>query len=355
MKIWRLTAGPEEIYDLFTTKEEWTLELARYFNGEKHLEEWNNIELVRLEPKKNLKLSDYPALRGNIPVFSDRVKKTVENMLGESVEFLPVKNSEGKFWIVNVISVLDCIDYSRAECERLSTGRVMCFKKYSFIKEKLIGKNIFKVCEEPFRHPLVSNEFKECIESNGFTGFEFKLVWDSKTEEDTVERNITLTKEINGSNFLYVGEIDSQTNKEIKETYISALERHGMTDIQNGAVIVKRVNEIVEEFLTNKKLPNEYCNKEEFCISMGVLFGQALHMAYGWEWKLLGNSKETAEICVVSPKGFYSNAPLSYFYRIISENNIGVDGKNDNTVELLFNMLEGIDDRPRGTMYFPIA
>ena len=46
---------------------------------------------------------------------------------------------------------------------------------------------------------------------------------------------------------------------------------------------------------------------------------------------------------------------MPYLLRILSGNNRNVDGTNDNTVLLLYNMLENIDQKPEKQKYFPVA
>ena len=57
------------------------------------------------------------------------------------------------------------------------------FDKYCFrMCDELLENNIFKLIDEPRRAPFVSDRFKECVEENNLTGFEFELVWDSEAE-----------------------------------------------------------------------------------------------------------------------------------------------------------------------------
>ena len=46
---------------------------------------------------------------------------------------------------------------------------------------------------------------------------------------------------------------------------------------------------------------------------------------------------------------------MPYLLRILQGKNTGLDGKNDNTVLLLYNMLEKIDLQPEEKTHFPVA
>ena len=124
-------------------------------------------KVERMDPEKGLQLSDTPWLNTPTPVFSGCVKKTMESLIGDAVEFLPIMFNEAEYWLVNVSNVLDCIDYEKAKVKRFSSGRVMLFERYSFIEEKVTGEDIFKICELPIMYPFVSDRFKEQIELGG--------------------------------------------------------------------------------------------------------------------------------------------------------------------------------------------
>lgn len=182
MKIWKLDAEVD-LFDNLKPVEMWSFDMTRSFDGRKKSATWEPIVVERMEPWKKLRLSDTPWLNTPIPVFSDRVKKAVEDLLGDAVEFLPIICDEGEFWIVNVTNVLSCIDYEKSKFLRFkSSGRIMVFEKYSFLKDKVENENMFKIVDAPLMYPFVSDRFKEIIELNGFEGFQFKLIWDSEAE-----------------------------------------------------------------------------------------------------------------------------------------------------------------------------
>lgn len=93
---------------------------------------------------------------------------------------MPLKNSEKEFYLINIIRVIDCIDYEKSVVKLFSDGTIMCFKKYAFIESKVSGLDLFKIKDEPVRMPFVSDEFKNAVDAAGLEGFKFKLVWDSE-------------------------------------------------------------------------------------------------------------------------------------------------------------------------------
>ena len=62
-----------------------------------------------MEPEKGLELSDAPGF--TIPVFSRRAWECLEPLISKNVEILPLDFNEKEYFGINVITVLDAIDY----------------------------------------------------------------------------------------------------------------------------------------------------------------------------------------------------------------------------------------------------
>lgn len=155
--------------------------------------------------------------------------------------------------------------------------------------------------------------------------------------------------------YKYVGEMDDEIFQEIRRVAGAAVKIFNITDLNDGKAIATQVRKIVDDILESGKYPEEYDDIADVAVGLGCVFGNALCIGYGWEWKELGENEEKVTHSVVSPKGYFSNFPMVYLYRILTGNNIGLDGKNDNTVLLLYNMLENIDEKPEDKMYVPLA
>ena len=140
--------------------------------------------------------------------------------------------------------------------------------------------------------------------------------------------------------FPYVGEIGSDVMEEIRRTVARAQGILGLSDGTGGRETAAAINEMADRILENGVLPEGFADLEDAAVCLGVLFGENA-----------GN----ASFCVVSPGDYFSNAPMPYLLRILSGNNRNVDGTNDNTVLLLYNMLENIDRKPEKQKYFPVA
>jgi hypothetical protein len=175
MKLWHLTADANNYNNLVPIK---SLDWRKLeFNGVSLLNNWEPVAVRFIYERKE---GDYPSLLPGIPVFSDKAVMVLYDLIKDSTEILPLRCRKGKYYAINVIEVINAINYEKSIVERFpSSGRIMMFDKYSFKHERVIGKHIFKISDEPKRRPFVSDEFRNRVISSGLTGFKFELVWDS--------------------------------------------------------------------------------------------------------------------------------------------------------------------------------
>ncbi len=176
MKIWHLGADVNNFDNLIPIKEEdWNL---LRFDGIRLSNIWKSIPVRVIEDRKK---SDTPGLSAGIPVFSSRSIEVLNDLMADSVEILPLRCRKGDYYAINVLNVLDCIDYESSEFKKFeNSGRIMRFIKYSFKPNYVNGKHIFKIVDEPVRRPFVSDEFRNRVLDNELVGFKFDLVWDSE-------------------------------------------------------------------------------------------------------------------------------------------------------------------------------
>lgn len=180
MKIWQLNFELDE-YDNLIPVKEFTVEEIQSFDGREHLTQWKPIKVKRMEPEKNLELSDAPGF--TIPVFSEKAVECLRTLISKNVEILPLEFEEKNYFGINVVTVLKAIDYEKSIYKMFRDGkRIMAFKKYAFLTEVIQGVAIFKITDEKTRYAFVSDEFKKVVEKNNLSGFRFKLVWDSEQE-----------------------------------------------------------------------------------------------------------------------------------------------------------------------------
>lgn len=177
MKVWILDCDVDSFENLIICDESCN-NLLKTFNGEEKKDEWTPISVRKMYGDREF--SNTPGLAPHIPVFDTKAVSELSCILKNEVEILPLHFENGTFYAINVIDVLDCIDYKKSDYKTFRDGkRIMRFTKYSFIESIIKKHNIFKIKDEPLKRPFVSDEFKNIVQSSGLIGFKFELAWES--------------------------------------------------------------------------------------------------------------------------------------------------------------------------------
>jgi hypothetical protein len=132
------------------------------------------VDNVMEEPQP--RKGDFPSLYGATPIFSERAWETLYPLVGGSVEALPLIHPSGeKYFAINVLDVVDCLDLTKTKLTRNDvTGRVSSIQEYHFRQHLLTGKHIFKLPETKGLEVLVSEEFKQAVETSELKGLIFR-------------------------------------------------------------------------------------------------------------------------------------------------------------------------------------
>jgi hypothetical protein len=176
MKIWDLQSDVNNFDTLVPIKrEDWD---KLIFAGNSLADSWNPVPVMIND---EVKPSDIPGLHPSAPVLSEQAVESLKDLIKVSVEILPLKCRKGNYFVLNVVDVIDCIDYDNSVFKRFpDSNKIMFFEKYSFVPGRIQGKTIFKIVDEPTKTVFVSDVFKERVLSIGLKGFKFVLVWDSE-------------------------------------------------------------------------------------------------------------------------------------------------------------------------------
>lgn len=85
------------------------------------------------------------------------------------------------YYILNILNVLDCIDYEKSEFRKLMDQYIIDVNKYVF-KNNVRGIPIFKIYLDCIINldTYVNDEFKNLIEENKLEGFKFTEVFEFK-------------------------------------------------------------------------------------------------------------------------------------------------------------------------------
>jgi len=159
-----------------------TGEQALDFDGTSRINGWWPREMKRFNERP---LGDYISnlIRGVIIMEKGAIDKLSPVM--ENVEILPLKCKFGDYWAVNILTVLDCLDYEKCDGIKMSSESfgddpvIIYFTKYCFIPDRVKDRVLFKI----FGHEksgIYANElFVKEVELQGITGFRFEQIWES--------------------------------------------------------------------------------------------------------------------------------------------------------------------------------
>jgi hypothetical protein len=135
---------------------------------------WNPIELQYINKRKK---GDCPSLIPHLPVFSEKAINILSDLIKDSVEYLPfVCPGKIKFWGINVLKAVDCIDFDNSQVVRFDSGRIMRFAKYAFKKELLEGVPLFKIPDLLNSCVFIDEMFIDKVTEAGLEGFKFEEV-----------------------------------------------------------------------------------------------------------------------------------------------------------------------------------
>ena len=108
-------------------------------------------------------------------ILNEKSYKVLYPYLKKHSQIFKIKSDNKIFYVVNVIDIIDCLNYDESELKYFSSsGRVMDVEKYVFKTEKLKNATIFKLPEFPKSISYVTEEFKKAVEENNIKGFKFK-------------------------------------------------------------------------------------------------------------------------------------------------------------------------------------
>lgn len=176
MKIWILDCDVDT-YENLTWKMGLDINFVQSFDGKEKMKDWNPVQVKRMYDRE---FSNTPGLSPHIPVFDEKAINVLSDLLMGNAEILPLDCEDGIFFAINVINVIDCIDYGRSKYKTFRDGkRIMRFISYAFDEEKIKGMYLFKIKDEPLKRPFVSDEFRKRVVDSNLTGFKFELAWDS--------------------------------------------------------------------------------------------------------------------------------------------------------------------------------
>ena len=197
MKIFLLERDAEnyrwlEYKNIFVNYNGYKVSLFDYFHAHivnvESMSDFNEIiECKTIRDKKERKLGDYPQFA--LPAISEKAKNVLEKHFNGLVEIFPLNVGKwGTYYFMNIMNVLDLLDTEKSSIRRLSSGKIIDVKKYSFDNKILsINSNIFQLQNISRGLIFVNEETRNLIENAGLEGFIFTQVWDSENPDFVYE------------------------------------------------------------------------------------------------------------------------------------------------------------------------
>lgn len=160
---------------------------SKLFRGESLAKSWVPWR-VGILPRA-LHNPDFYCLYANVPAVNERAVATLKPLLGDAVEFLPLKPaavqylSNGRLgkakhalYAMNVVDTVDALDRALSHYERSSSGDFVRVESYVFDEEILAGRPIFKQRGLPTDRIFVSAEIQKAIEKSVLKGVVFRAL-----------------------------------------------------------------------------------------------------------------------------------------------------------------------------------
>ena len=136
------------------------------------------IKCRMIPEKNNQTLGDYPNF--SVPALSEKSENLLRAYFGNLVEIFPLETGKlGKFFFMNVINILDCLDEEKSNIDFLNPNKYMMINSYTFkeFSDQDLLK-IFKLRKNERGEIYVSEQTKTLIEKSGLEGFKFTQVGD---------------------------------------------------------------------------------------------------------------------------------------------------------------------------------
>ena len=358
MRVWRVFLGEE--CDWIQPSPEWSVDEKRTFDGRPKKESWNSSRTVLLASGGISHESNFYKLSGVAGVVTDQEGyKVLRSLIVNEAEFLSLEYENKSIFYINVTNIVDCLDYDDSVVKYFdNTSDVMDVKKYAFMRSALDGVLIFRLKELPYYGPFVTDRFVDIYKRTKLKGLDFELVWDSDGKGECLPaEEVVIEDELPQRSFFpYAEELDSAVADEVHEASAAETRHLGVGRMAKPADAAKAIEERVRSLIdSTEDAPQVERNELDESIELGALFGDILCGQYGWKWKKVGYDQEDSAHAVCSPRDCYCVLPFQFIQKILSGENIGPGGTNDNTVMLLFNMLASIEESVPEKLLTPLG
>jgi hypothetical protein len=165
-------APNSNLYDSLVLQYSQDWDVIERFAGDRLAASWRPLPV---EIFKASKRGNFPSLIAYVPCFDEAALRALEQLLDKDIELLALKNESVSLFAINVLSLLDCLDYKKSRVERFSDDNTVKYiTHYVFRRDIVRGHHIFKVREMPRGPVIVSEEFRSVVAKKNLKGLVFK-------------------------------------------------------------------------------------------------------------------------------------------------------------------------------------
>lgn len=132
-----------------------------------------NPVIIEVEANERVVYPD--ALTYMLPLFSDRLKKKLDQLGVDNIQYHKVEmidhdtksQIEVEYWLANIVGLIDCVDREQSDCEYDSFLESYDLNSFVIDPLKVFGAKIFRIFDE--RSLIVIDESIKCaIDSESF-------------------------------------------------------------------------------------------------------------------------------------------------------------------------------------------
>ncbi len=112
---------------------------------------------------------------GNLLTCNDEAWQRIGDVIGHDVEDLPVTVGTAVYHILNVVSVLDCLDQEKSRVLRFPDSDIFIppqILRSVFLESALRGHYLFRIKDAP-EDVYATSDFKQLVEQQGLKHIEF--------------------------------------------------------------------------------------------------------------------------------------------------------------------------------------
>lgn len=182
MKIWEIGCDVDNYKGFILENNTEIYKMDSILDKGNKLEQCEPLKLKGLESDREI--GDNPKFwtYTSILMISEKSKNVINKKFQEYIQFLPmidgIENSS--FYLVNVLNIIDAINYEKSHFKMLSWKYIVDVTKYVF-NNNVVGVPIFKITLDGViktTTTFVNDEFKKLIEDSNLRGFKFTEVFD---------------------------------------------------------------------------------------------------------------------------------------------------------------------------------